>query len=101
MSDRHRISLADALVMVQRARKTPPTMVKGWSIDAGIITEILAQPGARSLRAYLAATDEGIATLVYLGVNAEGRDMTDGVIAEFVLPCPPFCDEASPFAVTL
>lgn len=97
MSDRHRISLPDALAMVKRARETPPTLVKGWSIDGAIISEILAQPGARSLRAYLAATEDGVATLVYVGVNADGRDMTDGVIAELLFPCPPVCDPASSF----
>jgi hypothetical protein len=98
MSDRHRISLPDALAMVKRARETPPTLVKGWSIDGAIISEILAQPGARSLRTYLAATEDGVATRVYLGVDSEGRDMTDGVIAEYAMPCPPMCDMASPFA---
>ncbi|MDZ4257149.1 MAG: hypothetical protein U0974_10375 [Gemmatimonadales bacterium] len=98
MSDRHWISLPDALAMVKRAQEAPPTLVKGWSIDGAIISEILAQPGARSLRAYLAATEEGVATLVFLGVDAGGRDMTKGVIAEYALPCPPLCDSASPFS---
>lgn len=97
MSDRHRISLADALVMVQRARKSPPTMVNGWSIDASIIREILAQPGAMGLRVYMASTDEGVATPVFLGVDKDGHDMADGVIADYAIPCPPLCDAESPF----
>lgn len=97
MSDRHRISLADALVMVQRARKSPPTMVNGWSIDASIIREILAQPGAESLRVYLASTDEGVATPIFLAVDKDGKDLTEGVIAEYSIPCPPNCDPTSPF----
>lgn len=100
MLDRHRISLPAALAMVKRARDTTPTMVKGWSIDGAIISEILAQPGARSLRTYLAATEEGVATLVYVGVDADGRDMTDGVIAEYAYPCPPMCDERSPLGLS-
>jgi hypothetical protein len=98
MSDRHRISLADALVMVQRARQSPPMMVKGWSIDGAMIREILDQPGARSLRTYLAATEDGVATLVYLAVDADGRDMTEGPIGEYAWPCPPECDSNSPFS---
>ena len=97
MSDRHRISLADALVMVQRARKSPPTMVNGWSIDGSIIREILAQPGAASLRVYMASTDEGVATPIFLAVDKDAKDMTDGVIAEYALPCPPWCEPDSPF----
>ncbi len=97
MSDRHRITLADAIAMVQQARKSAPTMVNGWNIDASIIREILAQSGAAGLRAYMASTAEGVATLVYLAVDKDGKDMTDGVIAEYVLPCPPWCDPESPF----
>ncbi|MDX2262275.1 MAG: hypothetical protein SFU84_11320 [Gemmatimonadales bacterium] len=97
MSDRHRISLPEALIMVQRARQSPPTLVKGWSIDGAFIKEILAQPGAHSLRTYLAATEEGVATLVFLGVDENGKDMTEGPIGEYAYPCPPFCDDGSPF----
>ncbi len=84
--------------MVQRARKSPPTMVNGWSIDGSIIREILAQPGAASLRVYMASTDEGVATPVFLAVDKDGKDMPDGVIAEYSFPCPPECDSASPFS---
>jgi hypothetical protein len=97
MSDRHRISLADALVMVRRARQSPPKMVKGWSIDGAMIREILDQPGARSLRTYLAATEDGVATLVFLGVDADGNDLPEGPIGEYAFPCPPECDVTSPF----
>lgn len=97
MADSHRISLHDAVAMVQQARKSLPTMVNGWRIDAGIIKEILAQSGAEGLRAYMASTEAGVATLVYLAVDKDGRDMADGVIAEYAYPCPPDCDSASPF----
>lgn len=97
MSDRHRISLPDALVMVQRARQSPPKLVKGWSIDGAMIREILDYPGARSLRTYLAATEDGVATLVYLGVDENGKDLTEGPIGDYAIPCPPDCDRTSPF----
>lgn len=96
-SDPHRISLPDALALVQRAQKTPPRLVKGWSIDAAVIREILAQPGATQLRVYLGAKEDGEATPVFLAVSAEGRDLSDGTIAEWAWPCPPLCDDASPF----
>lgn len=95
--DQHRISLPNALEMVQRARRSPPAMVNGWRVEGGIIKEILAQPGAGGLRVYMAATEDGVATLVVVGVDEAGHDMTDGAIAEHLFPCPPICDEASPF----
>lgn len=97
MPDPHRITLDAALVMVQRARNAPVKLVKGWSIAGQSVQEILSQPDAQSLRAYLAATEDGVATLVYVGVDVNGRDMVDGLLAEYVLPCPPFCDQDSPF----
>ncbi len=96
-SDPHRISLEDALVMVRRAQAAPPLPVKGWSIGGAIIQEILAQPGATGLRAYLALDDKGDPTLVFVGVNGDGNDLHEGVIAEFVWPCPPVCPDTSPF----
>ena len=96
--DQHRITLPDALVIVQRARATPPKQVHGWSIGAEIIKEILDQDGAGLLRVYLGAREDGVATVVFLATDAQGRDMTEGTIAEFAYPCPPMCDAASPFA---
>ena len=98
--DPHRISLPDALALVQRAQKSPPRLVKGWSIDGAIIKEILGQDGATGLRAYMAAKADGEATLVYLGIDGAGRDMTEGTIAEYVRPCPRFCHDESPFTST-
>jgi hypothetical protein len=95
--DPHRISLHDAIALVQRAQAAPPHLVKGWSIDTAIIREILDQPGATRLRIYLGTKDDGEATLVLLGVDGEGKDMTAGTIAEHVLPCPPFCDPSTKF----
>jgi hypothetical protein len=96
-ADAHRISLEDAVVMVRRAREAKLLPVNGWLIDGDIIREILAQPGATGLRAYLAATEAGAPTLVYVGTDQQGRDMYEGVLAEYIWPCPPTCDGDSPF----
>jgi hypothetical protein len=95
--DPHRISLHDAIALVQRAQVAPPRLVKGWSIDTAIIREILDQPGATRLRIYLGAKDDGEATLVFLGIDGADKDMTGGTIAEWALPCPPLCDSSSQF----
>lgn len=91
----HRISLTEAQELVQRGRNATPITVTCWRIGADIIREILAQPEAASLRVYPAATNDGVATLVFLAADATGRDMTEGVIAEHAFPCPPFCDPPS------
>ncbi len=94
-SDPHRISLENAIPMVQRARAGKLLPVHGWMFEAAIVREILAQDGCAGLRIYLAAKAGGDPTVVLVGTDAEGRDMTGGVIAEEALPCPPFCDDSS------
>ncbi|HRP08975.1 MAG TPA: hypothetical protein PLL69_10865 [Gemmatimonadales bacterium] len=95
--DRHRISLDDALVMVRRAREAALLPVHGWRIGGGIIREILAQDGAEGLRVYLGLGDDGVPTLVFMAADDQGADMPHGVLAELTWPCPPFCDDTSPF----
>lgn len=95
--DRHRISLDKAVTFVARAREEKLLPVKGWLVGREIITEILAQPGAAGLRAYLGVGDDGVPTLVYMAVDDQGGDMYRGVLAEYVWPCPPDCGPSSPF----
>lgn len=95
--DPHRIALEDAVRMVRRARQAKLLSVNGWQVGGEIIREILAQPGAAGLRVYLAEDEGGGPTLVFLAVDGEGRDMYQGTIAEYAKPCPPDCDEHSPF----
>lgn len=96
-SDPHRISLEDAIPMVQRARAGKLLPVHGWMFEAAIVREILAQAGCAGLRIYLAAKAEGDPTAVLVGTDAEGRDLVEGTLAEYSQPCPPWCDEGSPF----
>lgn len=96
-NDPHWISLEDALRMVRRARRNRLLPVTCWSIDAGAIERILRQEGTASLRIYLGQNDEMSSTLVFLGADAEGQDQYQGEIAEYSLPCPPNCDDDSPF----
>jgi hypothetical protein len=99
-ADQHRITLDAALDLVNRAREQKLLSVSGWSVDRGIVDEILAQNDVQSLRFYLAITADGAPTLVLVGVTSAGQDIHRGVIAEYVLPCPPICDPDSPFAVS-
>ncbi len=94
----HRIALSDAVALVQHAQETPPRLVKGWTIDGAIINEILAQPAAAQLRVYIGSAESGDATLIFVGVDAAGKDLSGGTIAQHAVPCPPFCDPDSAFA---
>lgn len=93
----HRISLEEALAMVARARQEGDLEVKGWRFDGASIREILDHPGVTGIRAYMAATPENTPTLVLVGTDDAGKDQADGPLAEYAEPCPPECDDASPF----
>lgn len=66
--------------------------ISGGALLRGVLDSILAQKGCVALRMYYAQKDDASFTLVCVGVNAAGDDMADGIIAEDLWPCPPYCD---------
>ena len=51
---------------------------------------VLQQKGCHGARFYYGLTDEGVMTLVVVGVDESGNDMDEGMIADKIFPCPPF-----------
>jgi hypothetical protein len=47
------------------------------------------------LRFYFGTKSDGTMTLVFVGIDEQERDMSDGAIIEDYYPCPPFCDATS------
>jgi len=90
---RHFISCEQAVLLLRRR----PTKIteRGGHLPRTAIDEILAQPGCNGLRFYFGTKADGSTTLVFVGIDAGERDMTDGVIVEDYYPCPPFCDATS------
>src|SRR5690606_27860424 len=87
------ITLKEALEYIGQYRANPlATSIKGWLIEASNCEAISNQAECSRGRDYLARTEAGELTLVLVGVTNEGRDITEGVIAEKGLPCPPYCD---------
>ncbi len=88
---RHEISRAKAREFIQGWRKGRKGGVHGGYMDREVIDRILAQPGCTGIRYYNAAHPLGYDTIVLVGVDADGRDLWDGTIAEESEPCPPSC----------
>jgi len=77
-----------------------PTDAKAYVIGKDIINQILSQPGCEGIKVYNAINEFGQKTLVYVGLNAEGKalvnyssisqqgtlTMQDGVVADRVGP---------------
>lgn len=89
----HSISLKEAKEMIQaRNAGMKATELKGGVFNRKIFDKILAQKGCVAIRYYYAQTKDGKPTLVFVGVDAKGKDMTKATMAEKGQPCPPWCD---------
>jgi len=91
----HTIPLTEAAVMTRRWRLQHPKSEEGGLFDAGQVRDLLAQPGAVALRYYHGVNEDGTYAIILVAVDAAGLDLTDGVIMEQHLPCPPICDAFS------
>ena len=92
----HRITLADAVAMTKAHRAAAKDQMKGGMWPREAFEAVLAQPGCAGIRIYHGRGTDGAQNMVMVAVNADGGDMTAGVIMEYVMPCPPWCDTASP-----
>jgi hypothetical protein len=88
----HRITLERARDMIRGLRtQASPKLPQALAVNRGIIDEILAQKGCVGLRAYPALAADGTTTLVVVGIDDQGEDLSQGVIGEEFWPCPPWC----------
>jgi len=90
----HRISLADAAEQTRRARQGGAYR-KGDSsaFNAKPVLELLTQPGCVGLRIYKGRDEAGEDSMVLVGVDTDGNDMTKGVLLNLSFPCPPYCPD--------
>lgn len=84
----HRISLNDAAEQTRRHREGQH---KGGYFHRRELDELLAQAGCVGVRYYYGRKAEGQETLILVGVDKEGNDLTQGVVMEDGFWCPPFC----------
>jgi hypothetical protein len=88
----HSISLEEASKMTAEYRGL---IAAGDTISAAFgkkaIEGIITQDNCKGIRAYFARNEEGKITLILVGVNDEGNDMHEGLIAEWGGLCPPMC----------
>ena|SRR5215472_2658027 len=52
-----------------------PNETKGFTMGKNALLQILSQPGCVAMRFYNGINEHGQKTLVYLGVDAEGKDL--------------------------
>jgi hypothetical protein len=52
-----------------------PNETKGFTMGKNILQQILSQPGCAGMRFYNGINEHGQKTLVYVGVDTEGKDL--------------------------
>jgi hypothetical protein len=69
------ISHEKANDFVKAYEKAFPGEASGYYLGRNIIDKILAQPGCVGIRFHYGVNDKGQKTLVYIGVDADGKDL--------------------------
>ena len=90
--ENHVISLDAAKKMTDNFQKaaSPSDLVAGY-FGKTIYEKILSQKNCVGIRIYNAKEGTGSPVFVLVGVDANGNDITTGVVGEDILPCPPYC----------
>lgn len=97
-STNHSVTKEQAIKYIENFKISPAATVitiKGGAFNRDIVDKILSQSGCVGIRLYYANLDNGNPTMVMVGVNAEGDDMSEGTIAQAILPCPPICGSSA------
>lgn len=90
----HRITLDEAAALTRRFRHGGAKRLgDSVAFNAEPVKELLAQEGCVGIRCYQGLTAEGTPTVMLVGVDAKGNDMTSGVLLDWGMPCPPYCPD--------
>ena len=86
------ISLEEARRYTHAFQKRYPHEKKAFFAGAENLRKILEQPGCLGIRIYNGySEDEETSNKVLIGIDAEGNDITEGIIVEKLTACPPLC----------
>ena len=74
-----------------RKENPSPGEIRAHMFGKDIIKQIQTQKGCVGIRMYYALNDAGVKQLILVGVDSEGRDMEEGIVADVSKICPPDC----------
>jgi hypothetical protein len=94
-NENHQVDLVTAVRFIKNHKSNlKASTIKGGFFGRNAFDKILAQPGVVGIRYYYAQTDDGLPTLVLVGVDEKGQDMQTGLLMERALGCPPWCNDS-------
>ncbi len=89
----HEVTLDSAKKYINNLKKDAMQMkTKGGMFYRDVFDKMLSQKEVVGIRYYYAKMDDGTPTIVLVGVDSLGKDMSTATIAERTFPCPPYCD---------
>jgi hypothetical protein len=71
-------------------QSVPPGSTLGYFFGRSVIEAILEQPDCTGIRIYKGVDAEGVSQLIITGVDEEGNDIYQGVLAERPSRNPPY-----------
>ncbi len=90
------IKESQAIALTHAFQSKNPKTNKAYFIGSELIKKIMEQENCIGIRIYNGHNAKtGEYNRVLVGVNAEGEDMVDGVIADELVPCPQHCSRKS------
>lgn len=91
MSNIHEITLAQAVAMTHAYSSS--TQFQGLTrsvyFDQSVFVDLLSQPDCVGIRSYFSLDEQGNLTLVLVGSDINGDDITSGFIMDKAQRCPP------------
>ena len=93
------ITLNEAKDWANKWQTNPPKdLAKAHLKPREALTELLATEEVVNIRAYMGVDGTGAQKLMFVGVNADGKDLIDDnhLIYDKTEPCPNNCDSTSP-----
>jgi hypothetical protein len=88
------ITLAEGSKMTAAYRATISTGdTIALAVGKNLVNSILGQTGCMGIRMYFALDEDENKQLVLVGVDANGDDMTAGVIVDNMITCPNICSK--------
>jgi hypothetical protein len=88
----HRIAMSVAKVMTKRYRESIEDGDRiGGFFGGSNLRDLLAQTGCVGMRYYYGIDSTGNKVLILIGTNADGDDLTQGLILDASIPCPNQC----------
>jgi len=71
-------------------------LTKSCAIDKTAYNQLLSQPGVAEIRTYFSLNSNNILSIVVVGVDNNGNDMTNGIMLGESKNCPYYCSPNSP-----